>query len=210
MLYKIESILTRRLGFNAYKKALNLPAEAYEKYSSGEITNRIVYDADTLSFAFSRILQMLSSIVVAIVLIVYIFFNSWIVGLEILIVVGILFFVIKHYNPKLKNIHKERKKEQDKFTSLTTESIRGIREIKTLGIKNNLISNMKSIIKRIYRKSEKEIDIQKDFNIITRCIKAFLEVGVFITCVILIYNKMVTLTFFVAMTYYVYRYTWFI
>jgi len=31
MLYKIESALTRKLGFFTYKKAINLPAVAYEK-----------------------------------------------------------------------------------------------------------------------------------------------------------------------------------
>ena len=210
MLYKIESLLTRRLGFNTYRKALKLPAVSYEEYTSGEVINRITYDADTLSFAFGRLLNMISSVVAALIIIVYVFFNSWIVGLEILIIVGILFLVIKKYNPKLKNIHKERKKEQDKFTSLTTESIRGIREIKTLGIKNNLISNMKDIVKLIQKKPEKEIDYQKEFNIITRFIKSILEVGVFVTCVILMYYKMISLTFFIAMTYYVYRYMWLI
>ena len=54
MLYKIESALTRKLGFYTYKKALDLPAVAYEKTSSGEIINRITSDADTLSFAFLK------------------------------------------------------------------------------------------------------------------------------------------------------------
>ena len=57
----------------------------------------------------------------------------------------ITYFVIKIYNPKLKSVHKERKTEQDKFTSSVNESIRGIREIKTLGIKNNLITNSSSV-----------------------------------------------------------------
>ena len=210
MLYKVESILTRKLGFNTYKKALDLPAVAYEEKSSGEIINRITNDADTLSFAFGRILNMFSSLVASLIIIVYIFINSWIIGLEIIILLSILLVVIKIYNPKLKNIHKERKNEQDKFTALTTESIRGIREIKTLGIKNSLINNMKDIIKLIYKKSEKEIDLQKEFNIISRLIKSLLEVGTFILCVILLYFGKVSLTFFIAMTYYVYRYMWLI
>ena len=41
VLYKEESKLTRKLGFETYKKALDLPAVAYEKTSSGEIINRI-------------------------------------------------------------------------------------------------------------------------------------------------------------------------
>ena len=210
MLYKIESSLTRKLGFNAYKKALNLPAVAYEKYSSGEIINRITNDADTLSFAFGRLLNMISSIIASLIIIVYVFINSWIIGLYILFLVGILFIVIGIFNPKMKKVHKERKAEQDKFTSLTTESIRGIREIKTLGVKDSLINNMIDIIKVIFNKSTEEIDIQMRFNIITRFIKSILEVGTFILCVILLYKGMISLTFFIAMTYYVYRYMWLI
>lgn len=210
MLYKVESILTRRLGFNSYKKALNLPAVAFEEKSSGEIINRITNDADTLSFAIGRLLNMFSSIVASIIILIYVFINSWIVGLEILFLLGILLLVIRKYNPKMKEAHKERKKEQDKFTSLTNESIRGIREIKTLGVKDNLISNMKDIIKLIYKKSEKEIDIEKEFHIITRFIKSMMEVGTFLLCVVLLYYKQISLTFFVAMTYYVYRYMWLI
>ena len=208
VLYDIENLLTRKLGFNTYVKALNLPAASYEKHSSGEIVNRIINDADSLSFAFKRLLNMVTSLIASAIILVYVFYNSWIIGLEIVIMVILLFIVIKIYNPKLKNIHKERKKEQDRFTSLTTESIRGIREIKTLGIKKNLTNDMKEISKAIYGKSKKEIDLQKQFNIITRFIKSILEVGVFITCIFLLYYDKISLTFFIAMTYYVYRYMW--
>ena len=210
ILYKEESKLTRKLGFYTYKKALNLPAVAYEKTSSGEIINRITSDADTLSFTFGRLLNMISSLVATLIIIVYIFINSWIVGLEIIVIVFILFLILKKYNPLLKNIHKDRREKQDKFTSLTTESIRGIREIKTLGVKNNLINNMIELIKDIYKKSEQEIDIEKSFDTKTNFIKSILECGVFATCVILLYYNKINLTFFIAMTYYVYRYTWLI
>ena len=189
VLYKEESKLTRKLGFNTYKKALNLPAEAYEKLSSGEVINRITNDADTLSFTFGRILKMVSSLIASSIVLIYIFINSYIIGLEIILIMLILFLILKKYNPLLKNIHKERKGKQDEFTSLTNESIRGIREIKTLGVKNNLITNMIELIKDIYKKSEEEIDMQKSFNIKTSFLK-------------------ISLTFFIAMTYYIYRYTW--
>ena len=210
MLYKVESILTRRLGYNAYKKALNLPAVAYEEKSSGEIINRITNDADTLSFAFGRLLNMFTSLLASIVILVYVFINSWIIGLEIVFLLSILMIVIRKYTPKMKQVHKERKEEQDKFTALTNESIRGIREIKTLGIKDNLITNMRDIIKLLYKKSEREIDIDKEFHIITRFIKSLMEVGTFLLCVVLLYYKQISLTFFVAMTYYIYRYMWLI
>ena len=210
ILYGVENKLTRRLGFNTYVKALNLPAYAYEEKSSGEIINRITNDADSLSFVFGRILNVISSLIGSLVIIVYIFINSWIIGIEIIIIVGILYFILKKYNPTLKQIHKERKEEQDKFTSLVNESIRGIREIKTLGIKNNLITDMKDIITSIFNKSMKEINTQRNFDIFVRSLKCILEVLTFVLCGILLYKGQVTLTFFIAMTYYVYRYMWLI
>lgn len=210
MLYKVESYLTRSLGFNTYKKALNLPAEAFEKHSSGEIINRINNDADTLSFVFGRLLSIFSSIVITFVLFIYILINSWIIALEIAIILAILFYIIKVYTPKIKEAHKERKAKQDKFASITTESIRGIREIKTLGIKNNLISDVYKLIKDLFNTSKKEIDIQMKFDILTRLMRALMEVGTFVICIFLIYYGKISLSFFVSMTYYVYRYCWFI
>ena len=210
MLYKFECRLSRKLSYFTYKKSLNLPAEAFEKHSSGEIINRITSDSDTLSNTFGYIVELFVAIVGAIIIMVYVFINSWIIALEIIFILLILFIVIKKYNPLLKDVHKEIKKEPDKFTSLTNESIRGIREIKTLGIKKSLISNIQDLMKLIYKKSEKEIDLRKKFNIITRFLKTLLEVGVFFTCVILLYYGKINLTFFIAMTYYVYRYMWLI
>lgn len=210
MLYTIESKVSRKLCFNAYKKALNMPAVAYEEHSSGEIINRITQDADTLSFAFGRLLNMVTSLIASTLVLIYIFINSWVIGLEIVLFLTIIFFVIKHYSPLMKGLHKERKTIQDNFAALTTESIRGIREIKTLGIRNNLIKDVTNIIKDILDKSIEEIDVEKRFNNITRLLKASLEVGVFSTCVILLYYGKTSLTFFVSMTYYVYRFTWLI
>ncbi len=210
MLEKIESKLTRKLGYYTYEKALNMPSYAYEEKTSGEVINRITTDADSLSFSFGHLLSAVSSLIGSLVVIIYIFLNSWIVGLEIVIFVLLLFLIIRKYNPVLKQAHKERKEKQDNFTSLVTESIRGIREIKTLGIKNSLLKDMTDIIKSIFQKSKNEIDVRKGFTLQTRILKGFLEVGVFITCVILIYYKQISLTFFISMTYYVYRYMWLI
>lgn len=207
MLELIESKVSRKLGYFTYKKAINLPAYAYEKTSSGEVINRIVNDADTLSFTFSRLVALISSLTASLIVLVYIFINSWVLGIEIIIFVGILYLVINKYDPMLINVHKERKKLQDKFTSLVNESIRGIREIKTLGVKNNLMSNMKEIIKSIFDKSKEEVSIRKKYNAFTFLLKIFLEGVVFITCAFLIYKGSITIGFFVTMTYYIYRFT---
>lgn len=210
ILSKLESVLTRKLEFYTYQKALNLPAVAFEKMSSGEIINRITNDANTLSFVFLRLLNMVTVLVTSFVVLIYIFINSWIIGLEIIICIIILYLIIKKYNPILEKIHKDRKKEQDKFISLTNESIRGIREIKTLGVKNNLVNNAIEIVKRIFNKSAYEIDTKKNFDIGTGFLKSVLECGVIATSIVLLYYKQISLSFLVSMTYYIYRFTYLI
>lgn len=210
MFQKIENVITRKLSFFTYKKSLDLPAYAYEKISSGEIINRITNDTDVISSSFEQLIYIFSSLVGSIIILIYIFFNSWIIGVEIITFIIILFFIIRKYNPLLKNYHKEIREENDNFTSMVTESIRGIREIKTLGIKNNVIKDVKEIIKSIYNKAIDGTNIREKFTILTRILKTTLEVLVFSSCVILVYYKQVSLTFFVAMTYYIYRYMYLI
>lgn len=209
-LVKLESKLTRKIGYEAYYKALNLPAYAYEKMSSGEIINRITSDSDVLSFTFRKLIEAVGSIISTVILLFYIFYNSVIIGLEIIILMIILFVIMHYFNPKIKEAHSKRKKEQDKFSSLVNESIRGVREIKTLGIRKNLLSEMKDIIEMLYKKSVDEINYDIKFNISTKIIRVIMEVGVFITCSFLLYKGNISLTFFIAMTYYVYRYMYLI
>ncbi len=209
-LIKLESKLTRKIGYEAYSKALSLPAYAYEKMSSGEIINRITTDSDALSFTFRKLISALGEIVAAFILIFYIFYNSIIVGIEILVIMIILIIVMYYFNPKMKDAHSKRKKEQDKFTSVVNESIRGVREIKTLGIRKSLLSEMQEIIELLYKRSVEEINYEIKFEIVTRALRVIMEVGVFITCAILLYHNNINLTFFIAMTYYVYRYMYLI
>ena len=210
MLQQVENKTSRKLSFSTYKKSLDIPAYGFEKTSSGEIINRITNDADSLSFSIGRLIEMLTSFIGAIVVLIYVFLNSWIIGIEILFFMIILYLIVRKYNPILIKIHKERKKEQDKYSSLVNESIRGIREIKTLGVKNNLIINVKEIIKNIFNKSTEEIDIYRKYRTIIKIVRSLLESGVFATCVILLYYKSISLSFFIAMTYYVYRFIYLI
>lgn len=209
-LYDVESKLTCKLGYSTYKKALDLPAEAYENFSSGEITNRITNDTNTLSYSFTRILNLISSIVSVIIITIYVFINSFIIGMYIFVLLGILLLILNKYNPKLKEIHKEEKIESDKVTSLVTESIRGIREIKTLGIKRSLLKEISNNIESLFSKTRRENKFKLNFNIVTYSLKLFIEVGTYLICIILMYYGKVSLTFFISMTYYVYRYMWLI
>ena len=209
-LIKVELKISREVSFLTFQKAMFLPAYAFEEKSSGEFINRITSDTGTIINSFDQLLRIGANLISTIIILIFIFINSYIVGIEILIFLCIYGMIVRHYNPQMKNIHKERKEEGDKLTGIVNESIRGVREIQTLGIKKNLFTIVKERVKILTSKSDKEMSIYTRYDIISNILKAVLEVGTFITCAILIYRGEITLTFFVAMTYYIYRFTWLI
>ena len=207
---KIESNLSRKLSIMVYKKTLNLPAYAFEEKSSGELINRITTDTETLSNMFNNIIQVLINTLGCIFILIYIFFNSWVVGVEIIVFVSIIFLITKLFNPKIKQINKELKKKKDEFTALSTESIRGIREIKTLGIKDYLTKEISELRELIFNKDVEDINLHRNYSMLMWTIKHTLECLVFATCLIEIYYGRSSIGFFMAMTWYVYKFTWLI
>lgn len=207
---KIESKLSKKLSVMVYEKSLNLPAYAFEEKTSGELINRITSDTETLSNTFNSIIQSLINAFGCLIILVYIFFNSWVVGLEIVVFLIIIILVTKKFNPKIKKINKELKEKRDDYTALSSESIRGIREIKTLGIKNNLIKEIFLLRNLIFKKDVEDINLHRTYSIIMWSIKITLETIVFATCLIGIYLGKSSLGFFMAMTWYIYKYVWLI
>lgn len=207
---RIEAKLSKKLSIMVYKKTLNLPAYAFEEKTSGELINRITSDTETLSNTFNSIIQTLINAFGCLLILIYIFFNSFVVGMEIVIFLVVIFAITKIFNPKIKKINQELKAKKDDYTALSAESIRGIREVKTLGIKKNLIGEISSLRELIYKKDTEDINLHRTYSIIMWVIKIFLESLVFATCVIGIYLGKTSLGFFMAMTWYVYKFTWLI
>ena len=207
---KIETNLARRLSVNVYRKMLNLPAYAFEERSSGELINRINSDTESLSYNFDSILRMIIDAFCCVLILIYILFNSYIVAIEIVVFLAIILIITKIYSPKMKKVYDDLKKERDKYVAVSTESIRGVREIKTLGIINNLMRSSEELRQSVYIKELRDVKIHRQYTLIMWFFRSLLECTVFVTCLIGIYYKTMTIGFFMAMTWYVYRYTWLI
>lgn len=203
---KIKINVTRKMSFLLYKKSLNLPAYAYEERKTGEFINRINNDTQTIIGSLDELLRTFSRMASLLVIFIYVFLNSYIVAIEIVIFIIIYYFISKHYNPLLKSIQKKKNELMDEYTSLTSESIRGVREIKTLGIKNYLYKKIDKIGDMVVSSNMREAKVEKSYDNVAAVFSSLLEVGVFITCMILLYYGKITMTFFIAMTYFVYRF----
>lgn len=204
---KNETIISTEIAYDTYEKAMELNAYAYESMSSGEVINRITTDTQTISANINGIIDTLIYFLLSGLLTIYIFYNSCIIGIEIISFIIIFAIISNIFKKYLKKIKQEKKKEYDKLASLVNESVRGYREITVLGIINNLKRNMRQMINKALEKLQEENNINLLYKVSTKILRAILEVSVFITCAVLVCNGKMKVSFFISMTYYIYNYT---
>lgn len=203
---KCANNIMEKIGCAVYEKVGLLPARAFEEKSSGEFINRITNDSSTIADSFRQILRITISLLTCAIVFVYICFNSWIVALEVIIYL-VLFYIISHkYLPSIKEKQKEINKEKDRAVAEVSESVRGIREIRALGIRKSMNDNFKNIVRNIYFKINKQMITERNYNAWIYILNCTLEFVIFTTCIVLIINKTGSFAFFMAMTYYVYRF----
>ena len=203
---KCANNIMEKIGCAVYEKVGLLPARAFEEKSSGEFINRITSDSSTIADSFRQILRITISLLTCAIVFVYICFNSWIVALEVIIYL-VLFYIISHkYLPSIKEKQKEINKEKDRAVAEVSESVRGIREIRALGIRKSMNDNFKNIVRNIYFKINKQMITERNYNAWIYILNCTLEFIIFTTCILLIINGNGSFAFFMAMTYYVYRF----
>lgn len=203
---KCANNIMEKIGCAVYEKVGLLPARAFEEKSSGEFINRITNDSSTIADSFRQILRITISLFTCAIVFIYICFNSWVVALEVIIYL-VLFYIISHkYLPSIKEKQKEINKGKDRAVAEVSESVRGIREIRALGIRKSMNDNFKNIVRNIYFKINKQMITERNYNAWIYILNCTLEFVIFTTCILLIINKTGSFAFFMAMTYYVYRF----
>ena len=142
------------VSFDLYKKIDNLPAIAFENIGVGEFINRLYSDTDRVMSLLNSLIKLICKSFVVIVVLGLSFYISPILGLEIVLFGFVMGFISTKFFPKIKNTQSDIKKKADKFVKNATENITGIREIKALGIRNNIERNIFNDLNNLFNKSK--------------------------------------------------------
>ena len=152
---KLELKFIENVSKDLYKKVDNLPSIAFEEIGVGEIINRIYTDPERVMELLAKLIKLICKSIVIVVVFVISFRISIILGIEISIFAFIMGFISYKYFPKIKDAQSKFKKETDNYVKTATENITGIREIKSLGIKNNIERTINNIIEKLVGHNKK-------------------------------------------------------
>ena len=203
---KVSNNAMEKISYSVFEKIGLLPAKAFEEKSSGELINRVTGDSTNIVSNLNHLIWIGSDIIAVIIISIYILLNSWIIFLEIIVYLIIFYFITKKFMPLIKDNEKKVKVDIDKTTSKVNESIRGVREIRALGIREKINKNVKFDIVNVFKKRNNAIDFTEKYYRLVRDMNSFLEVTTFVSSIILHMYGMVSLTFVIAITWYIYRF----
>lgn len=147
---KLENFVKRDVKLHIIKDSFNINIGEYEKLGNGAFITRLTNDLNSLANSFKSISETIVSFMSRIGFIVFVFVINYWLGFFLLGFILIRYAVYQvriHYFAKMKPGVLRR---YEYINSVIGESIRGIKDIKTLGLGSN-------IVKRVE-------DLQNDFN----------------------------------------------
>ena len=179
---KLQMSFINKVCKDMYNKYQNLPAIAFEKAGVGELINRLSSDPDRVLDLLNQLVKMILKIIMALIIVIVSFKISIFIGIEITIFAIIMGIISSKYFPVIKSTQKEIKKESDKLIKRTTENLTGIREIKALGIKNNMINLINNDIDNYCNKSLKINRYESVYNGLNNIVYYVLQFIILLTC----------------------------
>lgn len=179
---KLQMSFINKVCKDMYNKYQNLPAIAFEKAGVGELINRLSSDPDRVLDLLNQLVKMILKIIMALIIVIVSFKISIFIGIEITIFALIMGIISSKYFPIIKSTQKEIKNESDKLVKRATENLTGIREIKALGIKNNMINLINNDIDNYCNKSLKINRYESVYNGLNNIVYYVLQFIILLTC----------------------------
>lgn len=175
---------TRDLQIALGKEILKIEVSEIDKNSTGTFVQRLGSDTDELSRIFTMGMGHLTGILTDIGIFVAVFIINKAVFLFYLVASLFLTFVHLIKVKKVGDRDVLFRKQRDKTTGLSTELIRGVRDIKMLNAKDSFMLNLEKNIDDMTEKQFKMRNIEMDFNCLIGIIQSIFE---FFIVIILVY-----------------------
>ncbi len=179
------------------KEILNLEVEEIDKNSSGLFIDRLNKDTQDISQLFMEYAYWVSYIITNVGVLVTIFILNKYMFIYALITSIIIYFVNRKRLSKQYKAQKELKLIQETKTGLTSELVRGIRDIKVLNANKTILDQVSEKIEETTKEEVHIMNIKRFFNYIENNIRALTDLGLIAIGCYLYNNSLLTIPTFV-------------
>lgn len=202
---KLEKKFMEYVNKDLYAKVTDMPAIAFEDIGAGEFINRMYTDPDRILELLQKLIKLTCRLIIAIIIVGISFTVSIYVGLELLVLCVVMFILSNVYYPKLKKTHELIKADSDNYIKVATQNITGIREIKALGIKENIQRRVYVNIESLFDKQRKNGVNETVYYALNNLCYFVIQFCILLTLGILVFQGEILLSSFVLIEKYIWR-----
>lgn len=170
------------------KEILNLEIAEIDKNSSGLFIDRLNKDTQDIAGLFMEYTYWISYIITNVGVLFTVFVLNKYLFVYALISSIVVFIINRKRIAKQYEVQKELKVLQESKTGLTSELVRGIRDIKVLNANNTILKQINEKIEETTKKEVKIINIRNFYNYIENNTRTISDLG-FIIIGCFLYNK---------------------
>jgi len=158
------NVITQRLGASLYANSVshsfNLPYEAFEDQRSGELLQKLEKAKDDNQQLVQLFINtVFFSMVGILFVLVYAYFVHWTVGTLYVLMIPALGSVAFYISRKIKKIQMEIVREQAGLAGSTTETLRNVQLVKSLGLKDQEINRLNNVNEKILALELKKVQL---------------------------------------------------
>jgi len=201
------NVITQRLGAQMYsdgiRHSLELPYAVFEDQRSGETLGKLQKArSDTEKFLNVIINVLYLSLVGIVFVTIFAYLVHWLVAVVYLLTIPVLLTLIWTLSSKIKRVQKEIFTETAALAGATTESLRNIELVKSLGLAGQEISRLNATTEKILHLELKKVRYLRSLSFIQgTCVNA-LRTGILGMMLYLVFLRQIQFGQFVQMWFY--------
>jgi len=191
------NVITQRLGAQIYsdglKHSLDLPYSVFEDQRSGETLGKLQKVRTDVERLISASINILFTSLVGIVFVmIYSISVHWLIAPLYFSTVPILAYLSSTLSKKIKIIQKKIVGETNALAGSTTESLRNIELVKSLGLANQEINRLNNTTQKILALELKKVKYIRGLSFIQGTSVNFLRTTILFTMLYLIFQQQIT------------------
>ncbi len=136
--FKLQLAVTRQMSFDIVEQSFNISSKAYTDHNTANFTRRIGTDPWKIFGELSRLITLVSQTLNSIIIVAYIAYLNWIIGVCYIACVVVGAIIEKYRRDALRRRYKAQYKNSEVYNSLLNEIIRSERDIKSLNLEKEL------------------------------------------------------------------------
>jgi len=201
------NVITHRLGTKLYARSVHhslfLPYQVFGDQSSGEILRKMQKARDDIQRIITGLINVMFVYILGIIFVLaYAFYVHWLIGLVIFLIVptlGITMFVISR---RIKQVQLKVVDKQANLAGFTTETLRNIELVKSLGLEQQEIDRLNNVNEHILSLELERVKLVRTFSFIQGTLINGLRAIIMFVMLYLMFNHFMSLGQFFTLLFY--------